>query len=90
MERRVTDRGRRHPPLIVIFATGAAGAALGFLWAHNLIDREHLSPTDPYIPIIYEKFIAAWGAGFGFGGMIITYLIEFLLGSGPKPPPDQR
>lgn len=89
-EARTVLKQRRHTPLIVIFVAIAAGAALGFFWARHLIDREHLSPTDPYIPVIYAKFTAAWAAGFGFVGLIIAYLIEFFLGTGANRPSNKR
>jgi hypothetical protein len=80
----------RYRPLIVICAAIAVGAALGFFWARHLIDREHLSPTDAYIPVIYAKFSAAWAAGFGFVGLVIAYLIEFFLGTGANRPSNKR
>jgi|GEM_PF-6000704 len=29
---------------------------IGYHWAWSLISTEHLDPTAPYMPVIYEKF----------------------------------
>jgi hypothetical protein len=72
------QRTRRHRALVVVILAAVAGAVLGHLRARNLITAEHLNPADPYIPVIYEKFTAAWAVGFVFLGMLIAYAIEFL------------
>ena len=61
-------------------AMGAAvvGAMIGYHRAWSIISAEHLNPADPYIPVIYEKFSAAWAVGLSAAVALIIYLFEIL------------
>jgi hypothetical protein len=66
--------------IALALVTGAAvvGAMIGYHWAWSIISAEHLDPADPYIPVIYEKFTAAWTVGLAAMAALAIYLFEIL------------
>jgi|HubBroStandDraft_5_1064220.scaffolds.fasta_scaffold323600_1 hypothetical protein len=63
---------------ILIISSALIGAIIGHYWAWNIISREHLSPMDPYIPIIYRKFMAAWAVGLAAAITPVIYLYQVM------------
>jgi hypothetical protein len=66
--------------LALVVIAAVVGAIIGHHWARNIISREHLSPADPYLPIIYQKFIAAWAVGLAVAIAVAIYLFEYIRG----------
>jgi hypothetical protein len=71
-------RSRLVTALALVVAAAVAGAMIGYNHAWNIISLEHLDPADPYIPVIYEKFAAAWAVGLAAVAALGIYLFEIL------------
>jgi hypothetical protein len=69
-------RSHQAAALALIAVGTAIGGIIGYNWAWNIITREHLRPTDPYIPIIYEKFMAAWAIELGFIVALLVFIFH--------------
>jgi hypothetical protein len=64
--------------LVLVMGAALVGALLGYHRGWSIISAEHLNPADPYIPVIYEKFTAAWAVGLSVPVALIIYLFEVL------------
>ena len=73
-------RSRLAVALALVMAAAMVGAMIGYHHAWSLISAEHLDPADPYIPVIYEKFAAAWAAGLSGTAALVIYLFEIIRG----------
>lgn len=56
-------RSRLGIAVALVLGAAAVGTMIGYHWAWSIISAERLNPADPYIPVIYEKFTAAWAVG---------------------------
>ena len=74
-------RGRLAVALALVLGAAIVGAMLGYHRAWSIVSAEHLNPADPYIPVIYEKFTAAWAVGLSAAAALVVYLFELL---GPR------
>ena len=75
-------RSRLVTALALVLAAGAVGAMIGYHRAWSIISAERLNPADPYIPVIYEKFTAAWAVGLSAVAALTIYLFEILWSRG--------
>jgi hypothetical protein len=73
-------RARLVTALALVVMAAVAGAMIGYNHAWNIISLEHLDPADPYIPVIYEKFTAAWAVGLAAMAALTIYLFEIARG----------
>jgi len=71
-------RSRLGIAVALVLGAAAVGTMIGYHWAWSIIRAEHLNPADPYIPVIYEKFIAAWAVGLSAPVALAIYLFEIL------------
>jgi hypothetical protein len=71
-------RSRLGIAVALVLGAAAVGTMIGYHWAWSIISAEHLNPADPYIPVIYEKFIAAWAVGLSAPVALAIYLFEIL------------
>jgi hypothetical protein len=76
-------RSRLVTALALIVVAAVVGAIIGYNHAWTIISREHLDPADPYIPIIYEKFMAACAVGLAAVAALTIYLFEIMRGRRP-------
>jgi hypothetical protein len=71
-------RSRLAIALALVLGAALVGAMIGYHRAWSIISAEHLNPADPYIPVIYEKFSAAWAVGLSAVAALTIYLFEVL------------
>src|SRR3954470_14799169 len=73
-------RARLATALGLVVAAAVSGAMIGYNHAWNIISLEHLDPADPYMPVIYEKFAAAWAVGLAAVVALVIHLFEIIRG----------
>jgi hypothetical protein len=76
-------RSRLVTALALIVVAAVVGAIIGYNHAWNIISAEHLDSADPYMPVIYEKFTAAWAVGMAAAAALTIYLFEIIRGRLP-------
>lgn len=71
-------RSRLGIAVALVLGAAAVDTMIGYHWAWSIISAERLNPADPYIPVIYEKFTAAWAVGLSAPVALAIYLFEIL------------
>jgi polyferredoxin len=71
-------RSRLATALALVVAAAAVGGMIGYHHAWSLIGAERLDPADPYIPVIYQKFTAAWAMGMAAAAALVIYIFEIM------------